>query len=89
MKLNTLNDFMEFCYNVQNELNQIKLLLSKTRTSLVDQKKWLRSSDVLQLLQVSHGTLQKMRDLGQIPYKKVGNVILYNRETIENILNSK
>ena len=45
-------------------------------------KKWLRSKDVLQMLNISPGTLQNMRIRGHIPFSKIGGSLFYNLEDI-------
>jgi hypothetical protein len=53
-------------------------------------KKWLRSQEVREMLNVSAGTLQNLRINGSIPYTKVGGVLFYDRDDIDKImLNNK
>ena len=65
-------------------LDDIKQLL--TRQSSGKLKKYLKSSEVMDLLQVSPGTLQNLRINGTLPYTKVGGIIYYDAEEIQNVM---
>lgn len=49
-------------------------------------KKWLKTDEVKKLLQVSPGTLQTLRINGTLQFSRIGNIIYYDAEHIENIL---
>ena len=49
-------------------------------------KKWLRSSEVMELLHLSPGTLQNLRVNGTLPYSKIGGIIYYDAEDIERLM---
>ena len=66
-------------------LDELKDLLAANQPHV---KKWLRSSEVRNLLQISPGTLQNFRINGTIPYTKVGGVIFYNYDDIAKVLDS-
>lgn len=51
------------------------------------EKKFLRSSAMRKLFNISAGTLQNMRINGTIPYSKIGTTILYDYDKIVAILN--
>ncbi|TDQ73798.1 helix-turn-helix domain-containing protein [Sphingobacterium yanglingense] len=53
------------------------------------QKKWLKSHEVRKLLGVSSGKLQRMRDMGQLPYTAIGCVFYYSEEDIRKLLESR
>ena len=78
----TTDDLREFKMEL---LDDIKNLLSKQATGL---KKYLKSSEVMDLLQVSPGTLQNLRINGTLPYTKVGGIIYYDAEEIQDVMNS-
>ena len=61
---------------MNKELNQVLLVV----------KKWLKSTEVRKLLGISPGTLQNLRINGTLPYSKIGGVIYYDHEEIQNIL---
>tara|TARA_R110002049_G_scaffold53516_1_gene149549 strand:- start:778 stop:1017 length:240 start_codon:yes stop_codon:yes gene_type:complete len=65
-------------------LDDIKNLLAKQATGKL--KKYLKSSEVMDLLQVSPGTLQNLRINGTLPYTKVGGIIYYDAEEIQDIM---
>lgn len=54
-----------------------------------EQKLWLRSSEVKELLKISTGTLQNLRVSGNLSYTRVGGTIYYNYKDIEKMLNGK
>ena len=64
-------------------LTQIKGLLNQ---SPVQTKKWLKTDEVKDLLKVSASTLQTLRINGTLTYSKLGGIIYYDYEHIENVL---
>ncbi|MBN2743956.1 MAG: helix-turn-helix domain-containing protein [Marinilabiliaceae bacterium] len=52
-------------------------------------KKWLKSKEVLKLLNISAGTLQTLRVNGTLPYAKIGGVIYYDNAEINKIIHSQ
>ena len=58
----------------------------KLYRGLLEQKKWLKSKEVRNMLGISPGTLQTLRINGTIPYSKVGGVIYYDNDEIQRIL---
>ncbi|WP_339714652.1 helix-turn-helix domain-containing protein [uncultured Kriegella sp.] len=77
----TTDDLREFKMEL---LDDIKNLLAKQATGKL--KKYLKSSEVMDLLQVSPGTLQNLRINGTLPYTKVGGIIYYDAEEIQDIM---
>jgi len=49
-------------------------------------KKWLKSYEVKELLNISPGTLQTLRSNGTIPYTRIGSIIYYDLEDINKVL---
>jgi len=49
-------------------------------------KKWLKSYEVRELLNISPGTLQSLRINGTLPYTKIGGVMFYDYEDIKKML---
>ena len=49
-------------------------------------KKWLKSDEVKDLLKVSASTLQTLRINGTLTYTKLGGIIYYDYEHIENVM---
>ena len=79
----TTDDLRDFKLEL---LDDIKKILSKQDNGKL--KKYLKSSEVMDLLQVSPGTLQNLRINGTLPYTKVGGIIYYDAEEIQNIMTS-
>ena len=67
-------------------VEEIKILLN---IKISEQKLWLRSSEVKDLLKISSGTLQNLRMDGTLPYTRIGGTLYYNYKDIEKMLNGK
>jgi hypothetical protein len=50
-------------------------------------KKWLKSTEVRKLLNISPGTLQNLRINGTLSYTKIGGIVYYDHSDIEKVLN--
>lgn len=50
---------------------------------------WLKSHEVRRLLKISHGTLQHLRDSGQLKFSKVGGIMFYDVRDIEEMMKFK
>jgi len=79
----TTDDLREFKLEL---LDDIKNLLSKQASGKI--KKYLKSSEVMDMLQVSPGTLQNLRINGTLPYTKVGGIIYYDVEEIQKVMDA-
>ncbi len=79
----TTDDLREFKMEL---LDDIKNLLAKQASGNI--KKYLKSSEVMDLLQVSPGTLQNLRINGTLPYTKVGGIIYYDVAEIQNVMDA-
>ncbi|MAY88618.1 MAG: DNA-binding protein [Pseudooceanicola sp.] len=77
----TTDDLREFKMEL---LDDIKNLLAKQSSGKI--KKYLKSSEVMDLLQISPGTLQNLRINGTLPYTKVGGIIYYDAEEIQKVM---
>ena len=77
----TTEDLYDFKQELFGELK--KLLQEKAPKAI---KKYLKSAEVMEMLQVSPGTLQNLRINGTLPYTKIGGIILYEYEEILRIL---
>lgn len=49
-------------------------------------KKWLKSSEVRKMLNISPGTLQNLRVNGTLRFTKMGSIMYYKLEDINKIL---
>lgn len=77
----TTDDLREFKIEM---LDEIRKLLMKQPTGGL--KKYLKSSEVMDLLQISPGTLQNLRINGTLPYSKVGGIIFYDADEIQQVM---
>ena len=66
--------------------NRIFKKLEELKQNSTNENRWLKSNDVKELLGISHGKLQDLRDRNVIPFTKLGGVIFYDRLEIEKIL---
>ena len=80
-KLVTLADLDQFRCALMKEL---RCLLNQKHVGA--QKRWLKSHEVRRLLQISPGTLQHLRDSGQLPFTKLGGIIYYESEVIDSMM---
>lgn len=69
-------------------LNALILLVSELKTSEKEEqpKKWLKSSEVKNLLRISPGTLQNFRLNGTLTYTKIGGIIFYSYDDILKVM---
>jgi hypothetical protein len=65
-------------------LDDIKKLLSRQATGKI--KKYLKSSEVMDMLHISVSTLVKLRTSGTLSYTKMGGSIYYDADDIQNIM---
>jgi len=79
----TKEDLQEFKIEL---LQDIKDLFHIKTT---EQKLWLRSSEVRELLQISAGTLQTLRANGTLSCTRVGGTLYYNYKDIEKLFKEK
>jgi hypothetical protein len=49
---------------------------------------WLKAGDVKRMLRISESKLQYLRDQGIIPFKKLGGVTYYDKNEIQEMMNS-
>lgn len=78
----------------KEDLQDFKKELLQDITSLFEnkspaQKRWLRTSEVKKLLNVSAGTLQNYRVTGTLGYKKLGGSLYYSLDEIQKLMQSK
>lgn len=65
-------------------LRDIKKLLANAPAPLP--RPWLKSHEVQKMLKISPGTLQHLRDSGQLKFSKVGGIIFYDLEDIQKMM---
>jgi hypothetical protein len=82
-QLVTLDDLEKFRVNLLMDIRKIlDGQLSKPP------KRWLKSREVRKLLNISGGTLQTLRNTGQLPFKRVGGLMFYDAAEIDLTLTS-
>lgn len=79
----TTDDLREFKDDL---LEDIRTLLTGPRTQTI--KRYLKSYEVREMLNISTGTLHNLRVNGTLPFTRVGNVLLYDQDDIINILDA-
>jgi hypothetical protein len=78
----TVEDLRDFKIDLLEEIK--KIFQSQTTTQT---KKWLKSTEVRKLLNISPGTLQNLRINGTLTYTKIGGIMYYDQTDIEKLLN--
>ncbi len=79
----TTEDLQEFKTELLHEIEELIQKQSGFKT-----KKWLRSPEVREMLDISSGTLQNLRINGTLPYTKMGGVLYYDYEDILKVLSA-
>lgn len=77
----TLDDLQTFRLEL---LEDIKKLIAPAKEP---KKEWLRSPEVREILGISHGTLQTLRNTGALPYRRIGGLMYYRYDDIGRLLN--
>lgn len=77
----------------KEDLNEFRLLLLKDIIEILHLKtpqtrKWLKSSEVRKLLNISSGTLQTLRINKTLAYTKIGGTIYYAHQDIEKLFDA-
>lgn len=79
----TKEEFEAFQNQVFSRLQELKELVEGKGAT---QKQWLKSKDVMKMLNISAGKLQMLRDNGTIPYKSLEGTMFYSLKDIEKML---
>lgn len=74
----------EWCELKDELIQEVKSVLSEQQYQAP--KRWLKSSEVRKMLNISPGTLQTLRLNGTLPYTKIGGTHYYNLNDIEKLL---
>lgn len=78
----TTEDLLEFKIDLLQEIKKL-IQTSEPNTN----KKWIKSKEVTELLNISPGTLQNLRINGTLTYTKIGGTLYYDNTDIEKLLN--
>lgn len=79
----TIDDLRRFKTELLNDL----VTILADQNAQEPKKKWLKSCEVRNLLQISPSTLQNLRVNGTLSFTKVGGIIYYSYDEIEQIIN--
>lgn len=79
----TTDDLREFKLEFMDHLNQ---LFSSQAKILPEQKRFLKSAEVMSLLDMSPSTLQNLRITRALTYSKIGGTIYYDWEDIVKLM---
>jgi hypothetical protein len=79
VELITREDFRR----LEDLLKEIKQIVQPGKSQ---PKKWLKSSEVRKMLNISPGTLQNLRTNGTLRFTKMGSIMYYKLEDINKVL---
>lgn len=79
VELLTKNDIQSLKAEI---IDEIKKIFSRNNET----KEWLKSADVMTMLNCSPGTLQNLRISGILPFTKMGGTIYYANSDVLKIL---
>ena len=77
----TVEDMTSFKIELLEEIRKILKPQSETR-------EWLKSAEVMKLLNCSAGTLQSLRINGTLPFAKIGGTLYYEYSDVTQLLSS-
>ena len=80
----TTDDLREFKVEM---LSEIKQLLSDFAALKPAEKKYLKSLELQEILDMSPASLQNLRNARVLPYSKIGGTIYYDWEDVVQIMN--
>lgn len=73
----TQKDLENFKNEIVKEIGELRKLLEQVTAMFNPPRQWLKSYEVRDLMGISGGTLQNMRNNGTLTYKKVGGLMYY------------
>ena len=80
LEIITKEDLEIFRVQLLDDLKQI------IQPKQVSTREWIKSSEVRTLLKISPGTLQNLRVNGTLPFTKIGGIIYYSSNGINEML---
>lgn len=78
-QLITKKDLLDFSNALLTEIKQLQSAPEQT-------SKVLRSTEVRKLLKISPGTLQNLRINGTLKYSRVGGILYYKYDDLQNLI---
>lgn len=92
VELLTKEDLQLFSKELLSHVDQLLQKYTPDRKALIEEtmkhhdNRWMKSKAVRNMLNISDSTLQNVRRNGQLPFTKVGGVILYDKNDVEILL---
>jgi hypothetical protein len=83
VELITKDDLIKFKQDLFTELKQL------LQGHNPDQKQWLKSYEVRDMLGISRGTLQNLRSNGTLTATKIGGLMFYSYDDISKLMQGK
>jgi hypothetical protein len=80
----TSNDLQAFKREL---LSEIRVLFERGKFG--SRKRWLKTNDVTQHLELSTSTLQTLRRNGTLPFSRIGATIFYDADDIDRMLEKR
>ena len=84
---------MRVDFVTKEDLNEFRLVLLTDLTRLLKRpdpvQPWLKSYEVRKLLNISAGTLHRLRAKGVLPYSRIGGMFLYKYEDVEKMIDKR
>ncbi|MBG7631085.1 MAG: helix-turn-helix domain-containing protein [Bacteroidetes bacterium] len=77
----TTDDLREFKTELLDDIKKLLKISADIRN-----KKYLKSAEIMKMLNVCPGTLQTLRINGTLPYIKIGGIIFYDIEEISKVM---
>jgi hypothetical protein len=82
----TTDDLREFKLELLQEFKE--MLFSSSTARVLETKRFLKTSEVLELLDLSHTSLQNLRNARVLPYSKINGTIFYDWNDIVLLIES-
>ncbi len=79
----TSDDLREFKLEI---ISEIKKILSDHQNLKPDSKRFLKSNDLQERLDLSHASLQNLRNARVLPYTKIGGTYFYDWEDVVQMM---
>jgi len=92
MELLTLDDLQDFKKEFFRELKTYltqerkESEIANSNNQNLDEKRWLKTDEVLRILKISTTKLQVMRNKGIMPYSKIGQTLFYDIEDVNQVI---
>jgi hypothetical protein len=84
-QLITIGDLLEFKTSLLQEVSTLLQPLLK-HGAKEPAKRWLKADEIREMLRISSGKLQYLRDTGVIPFTKLGGITYYDYNEIAALM---